>query len=125
LLTRDRRDKATDVFNRHGGKIIGIARFVEGLRQANGIIAVTTGMRWRRFLVFNAIGAALWVAVWSGVGYLSGNHINTVYDDASRYSTWLGIGAATILVSYLIGRRAVRRRDDRPALRPGARTPKS
>jgi len=32
-------------------------------------------MRWSRFLVFNALGAALWVAVWTSVGYLSGSHI--------------------------------------------------
>ena len=33
-------------FERHGGKIIIAARFIEGLRQANGIIAGTTGMHW-------------------------------------------------------------------------------
>ena len=33
-------------FDRHGGKIITIARFIEGLRQANGIIAGITGMHW-------------------------------------------------------------------------------
>jgi membrane protein DedA with SNARE-associated domain len=36
---------------------VTIARFVEGLRQANGIIAGTTGMRWRRFLAFNVLAA--------------------------------------------------------------------
>src|SRR5215475_10900188 len=64
FLTPERLDKATTFFDRHGGKIIVIARFVEGLRQANGIIAGISGLRWTRFLVFNAIGAALWVGVW-------------------------------------------------------------
>ena len=61
LLTPERLDRATAFFERHGGKVIVIARFVEGLRQANGIIAGTTGMHWARFLAFNALGAALWV----------------------------------------------------------------
>ena len=43
------------------------------------------------FLVFNAIGAALWVAVWTSVGYFSGSHINTIYNTASRYSVYLAI----------------------------------
>src|SRR3984893_7249248 len=43
FLTPARLDKATSFFERHGGNVIMVARFVEGLRQANGIIAGTTG----------------------------------------------------------------------------------
>ena len=46
LITPERLDKATGFFQRHGGKIIIVARFIEGLRQANGIIAGISGMRW-------------------------------------------------------------------------------
>ncbi|HEY0517285.1 MAG TPA: DedA family protein [Solirubrobacteraceae bacterium] len=113
FLTPERLDKATDFFERHGGKIIVVARFIEGLRQANGIIAGTTGMHWARFLLFNAIGAALWVAVWTSVGYFSGNHINTIYNDATRYSTYLAIAIALLLVAY-IARRVMRARRARP-----------
>jgi membrane protein DedA with SNARE-associated domain len=107
FLTPARLDKATDFFERHGGKIIVVARFIEGLRQANGIIAGTTGMHWARFLFFNAIGAALWVAVWTSVGYFSGSHINAIYNDATRYSTYLAIAVGTLLLAY-IARRVVR-----------------
>ena len=109
FLTPERLDKTTDFFNRHGGKIIIVARFIEGLRQANGIIAGTTGMHWTRFLIFNAIGAALWVAVWTSVGYFSGSHIDTIYSTATRYSTYLAIGAG-VLVLVLIVRHVVRAR---------------
>src|SRR5579875_3978501 len=46
LLTPARLDKVTDFFERKGASLIIIARFVEGLRQANGIVAGTTGMHW-------------------------------------------------------------------------------
>ena len=75
FLTEERLDKAEVFFARHGGKIIVVARFIEGLRQANGIIAGIAGMRWLRFLAFNALGAALWVGTWVSLGYLAGNHI--------------------------------------------------
>jgi len=116
FLTPERIDKATNFFDRHGGKVIVVARFVEGLRQANGIIAGTTGMRWQRFLMFNALGAALWVGAWASVGYFSGNHLNTVYDDATRYDAYLGCGFAALLVAYLVWRR-VRRGPARVAMR--------
>src|SRR5205823_2670307 len=77
FLTPDRLDRAEDFFNRHGGKVVAIARFVEGLRQLNGIIAGVVGMHWAKFLVFNALGAALWVATWTTLGYLAGNHVET------------------------------------------------
>ena len=107
FLTPDRVEKATRFFDRHGGKIIIAARFIEGLRQANGIIAGTTGMRWSRFLIFNAIGAALWVAAWTSVGYFSGSHIDTIYNEATRYSTYLAIALGALLLAY-IARRMVR-----------------
>ena len=73
-----------------------IARFVEGLRQANGIIAGITGMHWTKFVLFNALGAALWVGVWVSIGYFSGSHIDSIYNAATRYEAYFGIlvGAA-------------------------------
>ncbi len=112
FLTRARVDKATGFFERQGGKIIIVARFVEGLRQANGIIAGTSGMHWARFLAFNALGAALWVGVWVCVGYFSGSHINSIYTTATRYDTYLAIAVGVLLIAY-ITRWVVRRRRSR------------
>jgi membrane protein DedA with SNARE-associated domain len=101
FLTPERLSRATEFFERHGGKVIVIARFVEGLRQANGIIAGITGMHWARFVAFNALGAALWVAVWTSVGYFSGSHIDTIYREATRYSTFLAIAVGVVLLAFL------------------------
>jgi membrane protein DedA with SNARE-associated domain len=114
FLTPERLDKATGFFERHGGKIVVVARFIEGLRQANGIIAGISGMHWARFLIFNAIGAALWVAVWCAIGYLSGSHIDSIYNTATQYSTYLAI-AFGVLVLAFIGRAVWRRQNRRAA----------
>src|SRR5258707_6206481 len=109
FLTEARLDKAEAFFNRHGAWIITVARFIEGLRQANGIIAGTTGMRWLRFLAFNALGAALWVGTWVSVGYLAGSHIDTIYNYVTRYSYYALIVLA-VVVAALIARHLLRRR---------------
>jgi membrane protein DedA with SNARE-associated domain len=101
LLTPERLDKATGFFARHGGKIVAVARFIEGLRQANGIIAGITGMHWAKFLAFNALGAALWVGVWTSIGYFSGSHINTIYDQATRYSSYLAVAFGILVLAYI------------------------
>ena len=112
-LTPERFDKATSFFDRYGGRIITVARFVEGLRQANGFIAGTTGVRWTRFLMFNAIGAALWVAVWATIGYASGSHINSIYSAATRYDKYIAIAVGVLLLA-LIARHVRRSRTTSP-----------
>jgi membrane protein DedA with SNARE-associated domain len=109
FLIGRRLDVAERFFTRHGGKVVTIARFVEGLRQANGIIAGITGMAWPRFLVFNITGAALWVALWSSLGYAAGDHIATIYRQISRYELYL-LAALVVLVAAVITRRLLRRR---------------
>jgi hypothetical protein len=80
----------------------------------NGIVAGTTCMRWRRFLVFNALGAALWVGTWVSLGYLAGTHIEAIYPDITRYSYYLLIALAVVLAAY-IARRILRRTRRRAA----------
>jgi membrane protein DedA with SNARE-associated domain len=111
-----RLDTAERFFTRHGGKVVTIARFVEGLRQTNGIIAGITGMPWRRFLAFNALGAALWVGLWVSLGDLAGTHITTIYYTAHRYELYLLIAVAVFLVA-VIARQLLHRRS-RPIIPP-------
>jgi membrane protein DedA with SNARE-associated domain len=112
FITQERLDKAEEFFARHGGKIIVLARFVEGLRQANGIIAGIAEMHWLRFVAFNALGAALWVGTWVSAGYFAGQHIGTIYAYVTRYSYYVLIALGVLLAGYILlrVRRAVRRR---------------
>jgi membrane protein DedA with SNARE-associated domain len=101
FLTPDRLEHAESFFQRHGGKIIVLARFIEGLRQANGIIAGISMMRWARFLFFNMIGAGLWVGCWVTIGYFAGEHITTIYDYITRYSLYVLIALAVAVIAWI------------------------
>lgn len=109
LLTPARFARAERFVARHGTKIIIGARFIEGLRQLNGVIAGTTGMPWRRFLTYNALGAALWVALWTILGSYAGRHLVTIEDDLRHYQ-WYAITALALLVGAYAGLHLVRRR---------------
>lgn len=109
LLTSERLGRAEGFFARHGGKVVSVARFIQGLRQLNGIISGLAGMTWPRFLVFNVLGAAAWVAVWASVGYVAGSHLGAIYHTAGRYSLYLLIALA-VVAAALIARAAVRRK---------------
>jgi membrane protein DedA with SNARE-associated domain len=106
FLTPKRVKRAEDFFRRHGGKIIVVARFIDGLRQANGIIAGLSEMLWRRFLAFNAIGAALWVSVWCTVGYFGGSHIKTFLRYQLYFTIVIALIAAFLIARFFIKKRA-------------------
>jgi membrane protein DedA with SNARE-associated domain len=106
--------RAEASFKRFGGFLVVGARFVEVLRQLNGIVAGIAGMEWRRFLALNTLGALLWVGVWSAVGYLGGRSIPLVRGMAGRFG-WLVLGALIIgMLAYLEIRRLSGSREDPP-----------
>jgi membrane protein DedA with SNARE-associated domain len=123
FLTEERLDKAERFFDRRGAIVITFARFVEGLRQANGIIAGITGMHWLRFLIFNAIGAALWVGTWVTAGYFAGNHISTIYHYVTLYSYYALIALVLLILALVI--RHFRRRRRRLAAAAAGRVGKA
>lgn len=98
FLTPARISTAEKFFNRHGGKIVVVARFIEGLRQLNGVIAGLSEMKWSKFLVFNTIGAVLWVSLWCTIGYLGGNHIQTFLKYQLYFSAAVLIGIVAFIV---------------------------
>jgi membrane protein DedA with SNARE-associated domain len=110
FLTEERLNKAEAFFDRRGAIVITFARFVEGLRQANGIIAGITGMHWLRFTFFNAIGAALWVGTWVTIGYFAGNNITTIYHYITLYSYYVLAGLVVLIVGYIVWHLRRRRR---------------
>jgi membrane protein DedA with SNARE-associated domain len=102
-------DRAEAIVSHYGGIVVVIARYIVGLREANGIIAGITEMRWFTFLIFNVIGACAWVATWLTLGYVAGDHIAAIYADVNRYFLYLLIVLVVLLAVY-IGRWLLRRR---------------
>jgi membrane protein DedA with SNARE-associated domain len=68
IKVNEKRLKHTEgYFIRYGKWIVLFARFFDGLRQLNGIVAGMMKMPWRIFTFFNILGAILWTGVW-GLG---------------------------------------------------------
>jgi membrane protein DedA with SNARE-associated domain len=116
FITPERLERAERFFARRGNRIVVVARFIDGLRQLNGVIAGITAMPWRTFLIYNAIGAALWVGFWTTVSYLLGTHIVEVVEHAHRYKWWAIAIIVLALAAYItLHVRHIRRRRAREA----------
>lgn len=106
-LTSERFARIEAVFARYGAVTVAFARFVNVLRQLNGVVAGTAGMEWKRFLLFNALGAGLWVLVWGMGAYFFGSHLTDIGALARRIGP-LGlavIAGAIAVAAFLLVRR--------------------
>lgn len=69
-LTASRLQVGRVLFARHGGTVVFAGRFIAFLRILAASLAGALGLGWARFLLFNISGAAMWVGVSGGGGYL-------------------------------------------------------
>ena len=116
LITPDRLARAEAFFARRGNRVVVVARFIDGLRQLNGVIAGITAMPWRSFLLYNAIGAALWVGWWTTVSYLLGTHLVDIIGHVHKYKWWAILAITLVLILYAVLHiRHIRRRRARAA----------
>jgi len=73
FLRREYLDRTHRFYERHGGKTIVIARFVPIIRTFAPFVAGVGEMRYRKFLMYNVLGALLWVLSFVFAGYYFGN----------------------------------------------------
>ena len=101
-LTAARYNAVEEVFAKYGAATVAFARFVNILRQLNGVVAGTLGMNWWRFLLFNALGAALWVVMWVLGAYYLGEHASSIAGLARHVGVIGGVLAAAVLLAALV-----------------------
>lgn len=98
-LTKERFDTVERFFDRHGGSIVIVARFFDVLRQLNGIVAGCVAMNWYRFLAYNLIGAAMWVAFWTAAAYYFKQQVINIVS-VGGVTSWLVVaGVAAVCIS--------------------------
>ncbi|HEY4531893.1 MAG TPA: VTT domain-containing protein [Kurthia sp.] len=83
MINQEKMDKAEAFFNKHGGKTIVIARFMPFIRTFIPFVAGASRMKYGYFLLYNMVGAALWVLSCTLLGHFFGN-IPIVRDNFSK-----------------------------------------
>ena len=73
LIKQKHIDQAHQFFERYGGKTIIIARFVPIVRTFAPFVAGIGAMTYPRFMMFNVVGAVLWVGLLTPAGYFFAN----------------------------------------------------
>jgi len=86
------------LFHRFGPATVFFARFVFGMRVIAGPLAGVLRMHWRTFVLFNFLGAALWVTVISCAGYFFGQHWQSLVRLVGRANLLIFVIALVVAV---------------------------
>ena len=106
FLRKDYLDRTRAFYEKHGGKTIILARFVPIIRTFAPFVAGVGAMSYPRFIVYNIIGAVLWVGLFVPLGYYFGN-MPTVKDNFSLVIfAIIGISVMPIAVEMFRARRS-------------------
>ncbi|MBV9072476.1 MAG: DedA family protein [Acidobacteria bacterium] len=79
-------------FARYGSFTVFFARFVFGMRILAGPMAGVLKMPWKKFVLFNFLGAVLWVSVIASLGYFFGTHWDWLTSQIEIVEVALGAG---------------------------------
>ncbi len=122
LLTRPGRGQARrlellrrgdELFERHGAKAVFLGRWIAGLRIWASWLAGMTTMRWRSFLLWNALGGIGWALCFGLLGYFGGAAAAHV---VARFGA---VAAIAFVVALALGYMLVHRRLSHRRRRPG------
>jgi membrane-associated protein len=102
---------AKDQIRRHGGATVFCARYIFGLRTIAGPLTGSLGMEWKRFLLFNAMGAATWVTAIALTGYAFADEFDTLLAYFEKGS-W-AIAGGLFALGYFLWRRQKKKFEQR------------
>jgi len=97
--------RTADWFERYGALTIVLGRFFAGVRLLAWPLARPHGVGYPTFVLFDAIGALVWSAVWVGLGWFLGETALDAAGDAG----WIGVAMVGAGLLVFVGVRMWRR----------------
>jgi membrane protein DedA with SNARE-associated domain len=87
--------RGEQLFDRHGPKAVFLGRWIALLRIWAAWLAGMASMRWRSFLLWNALGGIGWALFFGLLGYYGG-------EATAELVARLGVGAAVVVVAAAV-----------------------
>lgn len=109
---QDRMDSASALLRRRGGPAVLLGRFTAFFRAVMPGLAGLSQMRYRTFLIWNALGGLIWGVGFTLVGYFAGASYEQVATQIGRGSA-IAIGVL-VVVALVVWHLRRKRREQRP-----------
>jgi membrane protein DedA with SNARE-associated domain len=104
--------KTSVILERFGGPAVFLGRFIAFARAVIPGLAGMSGVRYRTFLFYNAIGGVLWGVGYTLLGFVVGKSFEKILKTVGM---WSAIGIGSVVVVLLVGHHFLKRRRNRLA----------
>jgi membrane protein DedA with SNARE-associated domain/rhodanese-related sulfurtransferase len=89
-------------FTRNGPRVLLVAKFIPGLNAMAAPLSGIIRMGWRRFLLFDTLGALLWVSAFTITGYTFSSDLERVAAKAAYLGEWLLVLLLAAFAGYIL-----------------------
>jgi membrane-associated protein len=94
-------DQGKELINRLGGRAVFAGRFAAALRAIVPGLCGVSRLPYRKFLLWNVLGGAVWATGFTLLGYAAGNAWHRVEHAASLVS-WVFLGLVVVAVAVMV-----------------------
>lgn len=101
VVTPEKRAKVAGLFQKHGEKIVMIARFAPGVRAVTYFTAGSVHMSYRRFILFDGLAALVSAPVFVYLGHYFGGELHKLIVAVRTGQTRVFIGIGVALALYI------------------------
>jgi len=112
FINQEHIDKTEEFYKKYGGKTIILARFVPIVRTFAPIVAGIASMNYRKFMIYNLVGALLWATGVTSAGFYLGERFPIIQD----YITYVVLGIIFLTMIPLFWETYKAHRDRNPEL---------
>jgi membrane protein DedA with SNARE-associated domain len=96
-------DSSVHVFMaRYGARAVAAGRLIAGIRTKLAIVSGSTRMPFHRYLLADALGAAVWAILVGGLGYLFSSSVSTLIDRFGSASRIVGVAAIVVVAALVV-----------------------
>jgi membrane protein DedA with SNARE-associated domain len=92
---------ADGLLHRLGGGVLVLAKLIPGVAAVAIPTAAASGMKYRTFLLYDGLGAALWAGLWVGAGAIFSREVDRVIDGLEAMGGRLPWIALAFLAAYV------------------------
>lgn len=98
IVTPQKRARVEGLFNRHGEKIVMIARFLPGVRAVTYFTAGSVGMRYSHFVFFDSVAALGSAPLFVYLGFRFGGQLEFLLQQIAKGQRGVIAGIVTLIV---------------------------
>ncbi|HEX3062728.1 MAG TPA: VTT domain-containing protein [Usitatibacter sp.] len=102
--------KTDDLISRYGAALLLVSKYAPGISLVAVPTAAASGLAYRRFVLYDAAGCALWCGPLVAAGWIFSREVRALLEAMARWGPWAVVAVAVLFAGYIGAKLLERRR---------------